>query len=222
MLVVEGKAARSEMDAATKQADELAAELAELAGTRGQLERARAVGGRACPRPGTTGGAGPGRRRRRHELAGCPLVPAPPPTGRGRPWPAPKRLAMAARSELGSAQARRGSAAAELRVRQEALAKSSSLSGDEDCPLCGQALGEAFAQVQAHREAEVEAARQRLTAAEQALAQATAAAEAALASWQRRAQEVAAARQARREWQQAQPAPGGGRRPAGGSHRRPR
>ncbi|MGH9280017.1 MAG: hypothetical protein ACRD12_18210, partial [Acidimicrobiales bacterium] len=48
-----------------------------------------------------------------------------------------------------------------------AVERSSTLSGEGDCPLCGQALGQAFEQVQRHRAgdlAEVEARVQRLTA----------------------------------------------------------
>lgn len=53
-------------------------------------------------------------------------------------------------------------AAAELDRAREAMSRSSTLSGEADCPLCGQALGEAFEQVQAHRASEHAAAEQRL------------------------------------------------------------
>ena len=200
MLVVEGKAARSEMEAADRQVEELTAELAKLAGAEESLGRLEAETARL-----------PVLERRvalvqavadaADELAGVPSAPVPP-LADEEGLAAAERVAMAARSDLGSAQAWRGSAAAELARAQDALSKSSSLSGDEDCPLCGQALGEAFGQVQAHRSAEVEAARQRLAAADEALAQAGAAAEAALAGLKRLSEGVASARQALTEWQQ--------------------
>jgi exonuclease SbcC len=51
---------------------------------------------------------------------------------------------------------------AELARAQSQAARSSQLCGEADCPLCGQALGDAFEQVQAHRAAEVEEASARL------------------------------------------------------------
>ena len=57
-------------------------------------------------------------------------------------------------------------AAGEVARAEEAAARSSTLSPEEDCPVCGQALGDAFEQVQAHRTAEVDAAKARVTALE--------------------------------------------------------
>ncbi len=200
VLVVEGKAARSEMEAATRQVEELSAELAELAGAEDKLapleaETARlpVLERRVALVLAVSDAAG--------DLAAVPSAPAPPPPDEAALASA-EQAAMTARSELGSAQAWRGSAAAELTRAREALAKSSSLSKDEDCPLCGQALGDAFTQVQAHRAADVKAAADRLAEAEGALAQAAEAAEAALAALQARSRDVAAARQVLAEWQQ--------------------
>lgn len=200
LLVVEGKAARSEMDAANRQVEELSAELAQLAGTEERLGPLQAETARL-----------PALERRvmlvqavadaARELAAAASAPAPPPPDEDG-LAAAERAAMAARSDLGSAQAWRGSAAGDLERAQEALSKSASLSEDQDCPLCGQALGDAFAQVQAHRRADAEAARERLTAANEALVQAGAAAEAALANLQRQSEEAARARKALADWQQ--------------------
>ena len=58
----------------------------------------------------------------------------------------------------------------------DALRRSSALSGEGDCPLCGQALGDAFEQVQRHRAAELAEVQSRLgalTAERAALAKAT-------------------------------------------------
>jgi exonuclease SbcC len=200
VLLVEGKAARSEMDAANRQVGELSAELAELAGTEERLGPLEAETAR-LPELEQRVALVLAVSEAAQQLAAVPSAPAPPPPDETALASA-ERAAMAARSELGATQARHGSTAAELQQAREALAKSSSLSEDEDCPLCGQALGDAFAQVQAHRAAEVTAAADRATGAEQALAQSSVVAETALATLQRRAQEVAAAREAQAEWQQ--------------------
>src|SRR5205807_1457490 len=49
-------------------------------------------------------------------------------------------------------------ARAQLEAARTALERSAELSGEADCPLCGQALGEAFADVRSHRQGEVDAA----------------------------------------------------------------
>jgi exonuclease SbcC len=78
--------------------------------------------------------------------------------------------AMAAASDLtGELRAARG----ELERAEEAASRSSTLSADEDCPVCGQALGDAFEQVQSHRTAEVDAAKARVAALEKQLKAAT-------------------------------------------------
>ena len=200
VLVVEGKAARSEMDSANRQVEELSAELAQLAGTEERLGPLEAETARLAvleERVALVLAVSEAA----DQLAAVPAVPSPPPPDEAALASA-ELAAMAARSELGAAQARRGSAAAELQRAQQELAKSSSLSEDEDCPLCGQALGDAFAQVRAHRTLEVVAAGDALTSAEQALAQSSAVAEAALAALQRQAREVADAREALSGWQQ--------------------
>ena len=53
-------------------------------------------------------------------------------------------------------------ARSEVERARRAAATSSELSGEADCPMCGQALGEAFGQVQEHRAAEVAASEARL------------------------------------------------------------
>jgi DNA repair exonuclease SbcCD ATPase subunit len=64
-------------------------------------------------------------------------------------------------------------ARAEVERAQEAAARSSELSAEEDCPVCGQALGDAFEQVQAHRRGEIAAAEKRMKALEKQQAAAT-------------------------------------------------
>jgi DNA repair protein SbcC/Rad50 len=201
-LVLEGKAARAELDATSKQAEELASELADLASNEANLSELEplaadlpAVEQRVQLLSALLGNA--------NELASLPEGVASPPVPDEAALADAEKAAMEARAELGSAGARRESAAALLKVASEALTKSSHLSGAEDCPLCGQALGDAFAKVQSHREAEVETAQVRLEASKAALAEATAAAEGALAQLARLNAEVAATRQALAAWEQS-------------------
>ena len=96
-------------------------------------------------------------------------------------------------------------------------ARSQALSDEADCPLCGQALGDAFEQVQAHRAAELASAEQRLEQLSPQLAQARRQAEQAAA---RQASLIGAAEAARRARQRMggrrSPLPRCGRGPAGG------
>jgi exonuclease SbcC len=202
LLVLEGKAARAELEAATKQAGELSAELADLAASEanlGELEPLAAELPAVEQRAQLLGGVLDNAR----ELASLPEGSAPPlpdePALAGA-----EEAATAARVDLGSAEARRQSAAVGLERASEAVAKSALLSGAGDCPLCGQALGDAFANVQAHREAELDAARASLAFTDEALQQASSRAKGALAEMTRLSAEVTAARQARTAWEQAQ------------------
>ncbi|HUC15026.1 MAG TPA: SMC family ATPase [Acidimicrobiales bacterium] len=200
-LVLEGKAARAELETAGKQAEELASELADLAANEANLSALEPLAAdlpvveqRVQLVSALLGGA--------NELASLPEV-APPPLPDEMALAGAEKVAMEARAELGSAGARREAAAAELKVASDALTRSALLSGEEDCPLCGQALGDAFAMVQSHREAELEAAQLRLEGSDEALAAARAAAEGASAQMARLSAEVATARQALAAWEQA-------------------
>ncbi len=184
--------------------EDLSSELAELAGAEAKLNllRPEAAGLEAAegrvPRLRTVLEAA-------KELAAQPEVQAPPRVDETA-LAAAEQAALAARSELGSAEARRQSAAGELKSAKEARARSSSLSGTEDCPLCGQPLGDAFASVQAHREQELEAAQSRLVISERAFAGATKSAEEALAVLKRAGDEATAARQKQAAYEQARAA----------------
>ena len=109
-----------------------------------------------------------------------------------------------AATALAALEGELAAAGAEL-ARAKAVAETSgSLTGEADCPLCGQALGAAFGQVQAHRAADVRAGEERVAELEARRAAAAtvagerrAAAE-ELAARLKRAQEVwAAAAEAR-------------------------
>ena len=86
----------------------------------------------------------------------------------------------------------------------QALERSADLSPGADCPLCGQALGDAFGRVQAHRAQELEdAGRRSRQAAEQEAREATAARE-ALVALDVVSRTVDEARRTRSAWEQAQ------------------
>ena len=157
LLVMEGKSVRSELDAANKQVGQLKTELADLGEAEAKLRLLllEAEGLVATDRQVTLLRTALDAAK---ELAGQAEVPSPPVLDE-TVLASAEQGALTARSELGSAQAERQAAGNELKKAKEARAKSSSLSGAEDCPLCGQSLGDAFASVQAHRQLELEAAR---------------------------------------------------------------
>ncbi len=204
LLVMEGKAARSELETANKLVAELEAELADLAGAEANLEKLKpeAAGLEAAEQ----------QAQLLRSLLDTAKELASQPEGVSPPLPddaaltAAEGAAMAARAELGSAEARGQAAASELQRAQEARSKSTSLSGTEDCPLCGQHLGEAFESVQAHRQEEVKAAEAQLTICQRALTQAADAAATALAVLQRVGDEVRAARHVLAAYEQARAA----------------
>jgi exonuclease SbcC len=95
-------------------------------------------------------------------------------------------------------------AAQELERARGAVAKSGDLSGEADCPLCGQALGDAFAQVQAHRAAELAERQARVTELETARTAAVADVGARRDNADNLQRDIKAARAARAAWEQAQ------------------
>ena len=110
----------------------------------------------------------------------------------------------AARAAVEAATAEAADVAGELRAAtaeraraEDAASRSADLSADEDCPMCGQALGDAFEQVQAHRRDEVERAAARVKALETQQAAATK----ALATARKAAEtEAAALKKAQLAW----------------------
>jgi len=200
LLVVEGKAARTEHAAAGEELARLSGELASLAEARARLARLQPLAARAP--------AAERRARLLGDLAGVATElaaaheVAPPPAPIDGALDAAEQVAMAARTALGSAQAGLQSARAELERAERAANQSASLSDKEDCPLCGQALGDAFAAVQAHRSLDLRVARQRMESARGALERATAASLAAAEEHRRLSAAASAARQARAGWEQ--------------------
>jgi exonuclease SbcC len=105
---------------------------------------------------------------------------------------------QAARAALSEIDGRLRAAAGELARATEQAQRSAGLSAAGDCPLCGQALGAAFARVQAHRATEVAeaVARRHGLEEERATAAAAAAVQTTDVAWQ-------AAERARAEWEEA-------------------
>jgi len=68
---------------------------------------------------------------------------------------AARSQAEAARTMVAAVQAGLEAAVADRDRARQAVERSSHLTGEADCPLCGQALGDAFGSVQAHRAEEL-------------------------------------------------------------------
>jgi exonuclease SbcC len=232
-LVAEGRAARNELDTASAVADARREELRQLDTVAQQLvDLDRQAEGAAehealigplehaldTVRRAATGGAQP-----RPEAPDEPAVAD------------ANRAAEELRHELAVARALHEAAAAEADRTAKLLAQSRSLTGEGDCPTCGQSLGDAFANVQAHREVEATEATERagrekgrvadLTKRSQEadrradeLTKASAAARSALAAWETEERRRLDAIEARDEaWQRAVAAGAStlGRLPAG-------
>ena len=152
-LVAEGKAVRAEHDGAAAEVETLAAELAELDVL---------VGGLATHQAAAAGLEAAEKRLRMVEemavaeraLSALPVPHEPPP---------PDEVGCQAAGKAADADANRlAEVKGRLRSAMEAeerakagVQTSAELSGEGACPLCGQALGEAFEKVQAHRDAEL-------------------------------------------------------------------
>jgi exonuclease SbcC len=87
-------------------------------------------------------------------LAGLVVVERPEPPDADAVASAQRRL-VAARAGLAELEGRLAGATAERERAAEAVSRAAGLEEGAACPLCGQALGDAFHQVQAHREVEL-------------------------------------------------------------------
>ena len=72
-----------------------------------------------------------------------------------------RAAAEEARTAMAAVEGRLHGARAELERARQTMARAAELDDEADCPLCGQALGEAFAEVQAHRATELADAERR-------------------------------------------------------------
>jgi len=158
-LVLEGKAARHELDSATAALGEQRAELQLLDGAAQELvELALLADGWAESElelrllEAVLNAAG--------ALGALQLPPEPPVPDLERLEVARARCSQA-REDAARATALADSAASELERARQTVERSTGLSAEADCPVCGQALGDAFETVQAHRASELAAAQQR-------------------------------------------------------------
>jgi DNA repair exonuclease SbcCD ATPase subunit len=133
-----------------------------------------------------------------------------------------RAAAETARAALAEVDGRLGGARAELERARQTVLRAAELTGEADCPLCGQALGDAFADVQAHRAEELAEAEARVATLERERSrlanEATAAARrardrsrelvAARAAWEAHQRALAERQQARRALDDAEAALG--------------
>ncbi len=160
-LLRDGKAARAEIDQAAARVDAKVAELAELAGAEAELAAALAAAQgldelenslRLVERVTAAVDA----------LARVPMVEAvaePDESG----LEAARLAAGDRRAALDGILGEHRAAGAEVERARQQLQRSSTLSAEEPCLVCGQALGAAFASVQDHRRRELAEAEQRLS-----------------------------------------------------------
>jgi exonuclease SbcC len=201
LLVADGRSARARLDAATQRVEELSHELEALASAEARLAELQPLADELAGNEELT------RLLERASQASSDLGALPgtlePPPPDEEALAAASEALMAAQSALGSAKANRDGAAAELDRARRAVEHSATLSGQEECPLCGQPLGDAFAQVQAHRSAELKAAEEALGLAQAKLVQAQNAARTEETRHRALVEETERARTARSAWEQA-------------------
>ena len=153
-LVADGRAAAATLKDATDRVGQLEVEVAGLAGLEAEL---------AALRSQTEGiDALEAVLAAEAALAALPSMEAPAPPDPDAAAAARTRAdaeAAAAAELTGALKA----AQAELARAEAAASRSAELSADEDCPVCGQSLGEAFEQVLEHRHREVAEAQARVT-----------------------------------------------------------
>ncbi len=153
LLVERGRSVRVEHDAARRRAEELSAELDELEGAAGKLAELQHV----------ATGLGESEEVlslvesvvRADKALTAVRLPVRPDVPDERAAEDARLQADRSRSEVAELDGRLAGARAERERAQQAVARSSRLSGEADCPTCGQPLGGAFEQVQSHRAAEL-------------------------------------------------------------------
>ena len=199
-VVAEGRAARDLLDAAAASADRQRAELAELAELALRLEplEAEAAGTEAAESSVALLAAAVAAAQTR-DRATVPGEPTPPDTAA---MERASQEAATGRERLAAGRALDAAAAADVERARQALARSASLSGEADCPVCGQALGDAFEKVQAHRAEELAAAEGHLRELRRAQRNLEVTARAADAALKQQSAAVEGARQARAAWEQ--------------------
>jgi exonuclease SbcC len=200
-LVVEGRAARSELDNTVAMITRLNDELTSLAGAAAEL---------AMLEPRATGLAHTEQQlplldaalEAAEAIAGV-VRPVEPPFPDEAAHEALVAVADEARIRLAGVQSEVHSAQSALGRAKEQAERSAGLSEAGDCPLCGQELGDAFAAVQAHRDQELAEAAAQLRAGEAAQQVASAAATATTRHVQKSQAALVAARRTHEGWRHA-------------------
>lgn len=201
-LVAEGRGVRGELDAANASVAQLTSELQQLDAAALEVD---ALASRADGLEQLTEAVRGLNAlvEARQALEAVPPV-AEPPSFDEEAHQRVEATAAAAAAALANATGRRGALQAELQRAEEQARRSEGLSGEADCPLCGQALGAAFESVQQHRAEEVTAAEARLQEAEGELKLAQDRATEAKAALQRSSSARQSALATRQEWERTQ------------------
>jgi DNA repair protein SbcC/Rad50 len=200
-LVADGRAARKQLEGFKEDAERQQAELAELDAVAAGLSEleTRATGletsEERLPLMAAAASAVAAVER-------LPLPDEPPEPDEGALEEA-RCTAGAARETVAGLGALAAAASERLAVARAAADRSASLSGEADCPMCGQALGEALDAVQAHRAQEVKEAEDRVLQLEAERSVATGRAKAAEAGLAAAKTNVEEARRLRASWEQA-------------------
>ncbi len=160
LLEAEARSARAERDRASTTADRLAAELKALD------DAARRLDTLAAEAEGWQEAEGRLRLVEAVVAAAALVRAAPVPQAPVAPdeegTEAARVAGETARSELAAVNGRLDGAKAELTRAADTVKRAAQLTGNADCPLCGQGLGESFAEVQAHRASELAEAQARV------------------------------------------------------------
>jgi exonuclease SbcC len=198
-LVLEGRAARAELNGALGTVKDLEAEQADLDLAADQLAAVApvAAGLPAAEAELSLVGAVVGAE----DAVGTITVAAEPPPPDDRAFDEARAGAEQARAALAAVTGRADAVSAELTRARERAGRSVELSGEEACPLCGQALGDAFEQVRTHRAAEVTEAEARLAGLEAEQERAAATAAEAVTLLETRTAELQQRARAHAEWE---------------------
>jgi exonuclease SbcC len=199
-LVVDGRAARKELDGLREEAERQRTELTELDEVAGGLAALEASAGgldaeeRLLPVVTTAAAAVAARERL--------VVPEEPPEPDEDALLEARETAGRGREGVAALDALMAAAAERVELARVAADRSASLSGEADCPMCGQALGDALEAVQAHRAREIADAEDRLRELEGDRATAAGRTKDAEAELARATARVETARRVRASWEQ--------------------
>jgi len=200
-LVIEGRGAKADLDAAAARVTALQAELGELDSATARL---------AGLAPQADGLAEAEARLRLIEAVATAAqahagieVPDEPLAPDEAAHESSRRAAEAAKAAVAGVEGELRAVGEQLARAHEHARRSDALSGEADCPLCGQALGDAFEQVQAHRAADVAGAEKRLAELEAQRADLVAAEVQADTEFREQSRLVKTRQQARSAWDQA-------------------